>query len=310
MTSISDFYDDWENTPILIPMLKTRTMALYISTYKSDSTILWGEGSKSTYGNIKMNDYTLSNTQPGISTKKTYPELFTGDIKVFFKLGASDVYSINFHLDFPGSGVTTQYRYNIINLKTFLSQFPKLYSINYRTYAYGDSARQVTIKGNLIDVPASVRRIRVYELDLLSMTSSTYIDFDALTPEHTLEYYRHEGIQEGYGGTTTFNGVYIKGDIAKLPPTMSFFYYNSKAAQGTNVITYTPGKTWRSDFDTFRLNKQLSANIIDNILVDMNNSITTAIGGKLIYLRGSRTVASEVAVLGLQNKGFTVSITA
>lgn len=46
-----------------------------------------------------------------------------------------------------------------------------------------------------------------------------------------------------------------------------------------------------------------------NILIDLANSVTSAIGDKVIYLRGARTSASDSAVSYLEGLGFTVTIT-
>jgi hypothetical protein len=100
----------------------------------------------------------------------------------------------------------------------------------------------------------------------------------------------------------------ISGDIADLPTNINEFWNNG------HISTYTSGRTWTSSYNAFHLDPAsgygLSSEEVDNLLIDMANSIITAFGHKVIEVIGNnapRTAASDDAVATLEGLGFTVT---
>lgn len=110
------------------------------------------------------------------------------------------------------------------------------------------------------------------------------------------------------------SGNNIGGNIADIPNQCTFIYI-TKGATGGTQYSYTSGHIFPSQFDTFFIRPystgELTATMIDNIFIDLNASVTTAIGGKTLDLRGNcaaPTAASLAARNELAAKGFTIYI--
>lgn len=306
MLSPAIYFSNGYNRPVIYDYTGTQSVRISITTYSNNYTVVWGDGSRSAINPSKQVDFTNTSTTPPVANK-TYSALYTGSVKMYFRLGISDVYSVRLDgsQNVPDAERATFNKFNIQDLGAFLRQFPKLYSIHYSLYAYAVLANRVTVKGNLLDIPKPTKRVMVSNIDVTDRTTNVTTNFNSLTPEHQLEYYRHEGVS----GATVYNTVRILGDIANLPVTLQYFYHN--APFGTIALTYTSGKIWRANFDTFHLNLNLSTAIIDSMLIDMAASITSAVGAKVIFLRGTRSAASNAAFNYLQNTlGFSITITA
>lgn len=108
-------------------------------------------------------------------------------------------------------------------------------------------------------------------------------------------------------GFTINNSVCIGGSLNLLSATETIF---NPPILSTAIFTYTAGRTWASSFDTLDLgNASLSPSETDNLFNDMANSITTAIGGKIIRLVNCyRTLASNPAVAYLQSLGYVITV--
>jgi hypothetical protein len=228
---------------------------------------------------------------------------YTGNVEIYFNHGIKDVYSLCFPS--TGSNSINNNRMIINDLGGFLRQFPNLYSYNFGGYYYSDNPSRPTVIGNFADIPDYLRKIKITTLDVLNTPSSVFLNLDLFPVNSLLEMFWHIGTN-----SIASANLKVVGDLHNLPPKINFF--RIEKVHATSVITYTSGKVWASEFDTFYLNIALPSTVINNILIDMNNSITTAIGSKLIYLRGTRTATSEsdAAILALQNKEFTITITA
>lgn len=261
-----------------------------ISTRTGNLKVKMPDGEIVNYNTSKLVDGTISEIN---GFERNYSTPYSPqDIEVTSIKGNSDIYSIVF------GWANEQYNdnYNIQDIGTFLAQFPNLYSINYDIYAYGRNSNRPTIKGNLFALPKSVTRVRVGQLDVLNRPNDTYGNFDSFTNDMQLTYY--------YDGDTFISGgSKYYGDLAKTPPNVNFLKIT---ATNNSSLTYTAGKTWTSSFDTLDLgNATISYSDIDNLLNDMNNSITTAIEGKRININGGYTNTS--AYNGLIAKGFTIT---
>jgi hypothetical protein len=99
----------------------------------------------------------------------------------------------------------------------------------------------------------------------------------------------------------------ISGDVANLPTTINWV-----ALEGFNSAnTYTSPRTWQSTMKVVDLQPtpSFSSTDIDNILKDLSGSTVTWSPDKIITLKGTRTSASDGAVLYLTGSPRNVTIT-
>lgn len=233
-----------------------------------------------------------------------YSAIFTGDMSLRFTRGLQDVYSISFGVFHDGSPPSAEQKSKFnIDIKTFFSQFPNLYSVWFDDYAYQSPSRMATYKGDFSQFPDSVERILFYAFEAYRASIDSVINLSNYRPTSRLKYFNFSG--GGYGYVSTTN-IFLTGDLSKLPPLCNYFYV-VRCGSGS-AISYTAGKVWPSSFDTLGLPIALSNIQNNNLLIDMANSITTAIGNKSISLKGNRTILSDSAVTYLQGLGFTVTI--
>lgn len=250
---------------------------ILFTTRNSNSIVKWGsDGAISNYTNSKNIDLVAN---PNGGTIVNRPSSTTHPNQTIIELtgGLDDVYSWQI-------GAC-----QLINdFKVFFGQFPNLYSINFDYVNFG----QPFISGKLEEINDSVERIyksNSYANYNLSLNISNYSSNSKLK-------YLYINYQ--------INAI---GDLSKLPPLVNYFKLENNVA---NTLTYTSGKTWASSFDTLDLgNASLFATETDNLFNDMANSITTAIGSKVIRLANCyRTTASNTAVAYLQSLGFTITV--
>lgn len=275
-----------------IPVLSLDRFDLYISKWTSAPLFVnWGDGTMGNISNI-LTDGTVSN----IAVKsQSYSPNFEGDIKIIASNGLKNIYSLTIFQATVATGKPN--RLNILDFGAFINQFPNLYSLRIYCLNYLDNNRRGIMRGNLTDIPNSLKRLRISSFDFLSPRIT--LNVSLFSPQSQLEWFNIE--------TPTGNQIIAKtGDLKNLPPNIKFF----KDVNGNATFTYTSGRTWRSDFDTLYLNKALTETETDNLLIDLANSVTSAIGGKVIYLRGTRTSSSDTAVTYLEGLGFTVTLTA
>ena len=277
---------------VKVPFMNCNRFRMHFSTRNNNIIIKGLDGVITNYTTPKNYDFT-SNSNPMPIIQITTSTTYSGDLEITTLGGNSDVYSIGY----SWANSAGNDRFNIQDLGLFYEQFPNLYSIHYEIYAYNDTLRQPTFKGNLIKFGNSVRRCSVSSLDILNRTSNAYVNLNEINSNSQLEWFYHHS---GYA-------VNYSGDLAKLPPNI---YYFVAGALNTSTLTYTAGRVWASSFDTLNLgNAKLSVTDTDNLFIDLNNSITTAIGSKVINLANCfRTSISDTAVAGLQAKGYTVTV--
>lgn len=287
----------WAN----IPLNDVLNVGFYFSTKNKDAFILKGDGTAQyDFSTVKNRDYTDGGSTPFSSTNISYSSAFTGDLKAGFKGGLKDVYSI--FLGWSHNGVTGAKinRWNIQDIETFFGQFPNLYSIMIDIYAY-QNYTFATLKGDFAKIPDSVERVIIMNNETDNAAVNTTLNLSNFSISSKLKHFDFTAGNNQPGSTMKLNG-----DLAKLPVGVDFFKF-LKVASGSS-ITYTAGKVWASSFDTLSIPLPLSHTELDNLLIDMDNSITTKIGAGIIYLLGYRTSTSDAAVASLQSKGFTVNI--
>lgn len=298
MMNILNFYEAGKarNGSALIPYFDTLNVVnLLFSTRTGNAVVKWGDGQETELTTLKNHD-TTSNTIGGIT--KAYSSAFTGSLQIVFAKGLRDVYSL--YLQGQGSPTSSQTnKYNILDFGLWIKQFSNLYSFHIQIYDYGMIANRGSIKGNLVDVPDSVERILIGDVIVVNPTTDIYVNFNAITGTSKLKSFTRNLNNVGS------NFLKISGSISDLPASLEYIKISGTAAG--SLMTYTPGKIWASSFDTFDISYLFSTNINNSILADMNNSISTSKGGKIISLQGLRTAISDSAFSELQAKGFTVS---
>lgn len=271
----------------LIPYFDSKTIELKISTRSGNSEVTWGDGTDSSWTNPKLNDYTVNG---GGVFSKTYTNAYTGNVSVKFFNGLKDIYSIWVSPIFD----LQKNKLNILNIGTFLKQFPNLYSFVIENYSYG--ANYGVINGNVLEMPDSVEKIKGGDFQF---SGTIHFNMSEISPTSKLKKldlfsYNVNGIKK------------LIGDLGKMPSSLNYFVLSYATADSS--ITYTAGKVWASAFDTLYLPIALSYSENDALLNDLKNSVTSAIGGQVIYLGGGyRTSASDAAVTYLTALGFTIS---
>lgn len=286
------------------PFLNTTEVNLYISTRTKNLMVDDGLGNISEYNTSKnVNPYGF--TTGGMSGKQlNYSSQFTGDVKFYVKNGSpADIYSINLYILQNFEPYATRNKLYITDFNSWLLQFPNLYSINLNVYSYGADLRRPTIIGNLAKIPTYIKEMSIYNIDVVNANYYIYMNVSDFSSSSELEKFLHVG-----KNSPSTNNLNIYGDLKNLPPNIKVF--DIKRHLSSAVLAYTAGRVWRSDFDTLYLNKALTDTENDNILIDLANSVTSAVGDKIIRLRGARTSASDAAVLYLEGLGFTVTIVA
>ncbi len=99
------------------------------------------------------------------------------------------------------------------------------------------------------------------------------------------------------------SGLY--GDLKNTPQNLQYISFPQSLLNP--AITYSGGKTWRTDMALLNLNAvPLDSSTIDLLLSELAPLSWT--GNKSITLRGTRTSASDAYVNALQAKGVTITI--
>lgn len=280
----------------LIPFTNTIFInGISISTRVGNMKVNWVDGSSSSYSVVKNVDLTTAN---GTSISHSYDSVLNDSISINVSR-LSDVYSFSYSI--WNNSATQITKLNIQDFGSFIKQFSNLYS--FKLYHRDDRGNHLyfpIIKGNLLDVGASVERIEISVSQFQNYQTNLIIDLGGLPIDSKLKWFSKSANTNG-------SNLKIIGDLSKLPVTCSFFHAVSVLAGSS--ITYTAGKVWASAFGTLNLPMALTTAQTNDMLSDMAASITSAIGGKLIKLNGNRSAASDVAVAYLQSLGFTVQIT-
>lgn len=302
MMNIMHFYEAGKarSGTALVPIFDTVKMTLTISTRSGNSVLNKGDGSPLTnISNVKLRDYT--DGAHICIFRYYYANPFTGNVSIKFLRGLKDVYSIDL-TEFQQD--TTTAKFNITDIEAFFAQFPNLFSLRFSEYAYQTTARMSIIKGDFAKLPNSVERVLIENTEVipaLNANQQLLVNFSSYDAASKLKFFR-------YTGGINWIGVSLKiiGDLSKLPTSCNHLYLIKSSSQ--SAITYTAGKVWASSFDTLSIPLVLTTAELDNLLIDMDNSITTKIGAGVIYLLGLRSAASDSAVASLQAKGFTVNV--
>jgi hypothetical protein len=278
-------------TNYLYPVNGSTDIALYFSTRTDNLTINWGDGSSSLYTTSKNIDFTISS---GTDLKKGYSSAFVGNVSIISPK-KDDIYSLRIQ-------PKTTDKLNILDFESFINQFQNLYSLVISNELISDFQR-ATLKGDLSKIPNSLERFQIeYIGGYYNNATDFYLNISNFSTQSKLKWFNRPNLNNYWTRTLT-----VYGDLSKLPPQIQ--YFNLEINSNT-VFTYTSGKVWESSFDTLNLgNGSLSVTDTDNLLIDLNNSITTAIGSKIINLANCyRTSLSDSAVVSLQAKGYTVTV--
>lgn len=300
MMNILNFYESGRarSGVALIPFFDSTKITLAISTRFGNSVIDKGDGNFYNYPNPHFLDYSTGASDGANRITLNYSTAYTGNISINFKQGLKDVYSISTWL-FRDSATDT--KLNILNIESFFSQFPNLYSVRLLEHCYLSSEKSV-FKGDLSRFPDSVERIYISCIEVQNAATDLILNFSNYNNSSKLKYFNFSGDRASLPNSN----MKVVGDISKIPPLCDYFYL-LKAATGSS-ITYTAGKVWTSAFDTLSIPLPLTTFELDNLLVDMDNSISTKIGAGVIALGGFRSAASDAAVASLVAKGFTVNV--
>lgn len=101
-------------------------------------------------------------------------------------------------------------------------------------------------------------------------------------------------------------------DFSHFGSNMIYILMNNVTFSGG--ISYTVGKEWPGELNLVQINTHngtgLETEQVDNILIDMADSVVAAVGAGIIEFQGdnqARSVASDAAVSYLQGLGFTVN---
>lgn len=280
-----------------IPFSNTKLIdQFYISTRNGNATINWGDSSTSNF--IPPKNIDFINSLPA-SIYHTYATAYTGNVDITFNNGLADVYSLFLHI--PQSFTPESNTFNIQDFNTFINQFPNLYSLKISSQFAFTSVQKCNIKGNVADIPASVERVQIESMIALVNPNDLYLDVTNFKANSQLKWFNRYA---GDGSNDTTWQTY--GNLAKLPSQLYYF----KLERNAGTFTYSGTKVWASSFDTLDLgNASLSATETDSLFNDMANSITTAIGGKVIRLVNCyRTIASNTAVAYLQSLGYVITV--
>lgn len=199
-------------------------------------------------------------------------------------------------------------------IQNFLARFKNIehFAIDY--YTYGVTTGLTIIEGDLGALPNSIKKVYINTPCIQNMNTKLPLNLNSYNSESLLEYFYY-GAQYSYASSTS--KLKVIGDIGNIPPNVSYFWLNGTAPSTLatdSAVNYIKRKTWKSTFDTFQCLAPIVTHgaltvkdQVDNLLIDMNNSITTSVGGKTIAVNGARSTASDAAVAGLQAKGFTIT---
>lgn len=281
-----------------IPFSNTKFIQMHFSTRNGNCLINWGDGNSQSFTPSKNID--VINNLP-IDAYHTYSTAYTGNVDITFNNGLADVYSL--FLQIPQSGTPEVNTFNIQDFNAFINQFSNLYSLKISSAAVFNYTQKCNIKGNVADVPNSVERIELGHMGALVNPNDLYLDVTNFKVESQLKWLNRNMANVGSGIVTTWKTY---GNLAKLPSQLYYF----KLAGNAGTFTYSGTKVWASSFDTLDIgNASLSATDTDNLLIDMANSITTAIGSKIIRLANCyRSNASNPSVAYLQSLGYVITI--
>ena len=276
---------------VLIPYSDAGGVYLRVSTRTKNIVIYWGDDTISAYTTAKNMDATI-NVLNLTNVTKTYSPAFTGNAVLRMVGGVKDVYSLVV-MEYGDGG-----KKNIPDFGTFMAQFTHLYSFVFNARYDAGVATYPVVKGNLFNFPDSVERVRISATDCVNAATDLTMDLSGFSNTSNLKWLS----ADIYRGNSK-----LLGDLAKIPQGCAYAYFKNTGAG--SAITYTAGKTWASAFDTLYLTLTLTVAETDALLNDMAASITSAVGGKVIYLVNcNRNTASDAAVSYLESLGFTINV--
>lgn len=277
---------DFYNAQFLIFDIATKTKGINIVT---------SEGTYSYLSNISPNkNYALGEVGSGINIDLLSVKS-SETVKLIPISGAKDIHAINFITPLSINGNN----YIIPDWYDWLNKFPMLNNLRFFLPRQTTTTNLPIITGNLIKIPKQLKYISYFRI-YVNNINNFFTDFDDINPDNELKYFKID-----LAVSQTPN---VFGDLKNLPATLEYFKVVNFGAG--SIIDYTGvGKVFNSTIDTFYFNRAIATAKLDQLLIDLANSVTNAIGDKIIYLRGTRSSASDSAVSYLEGLGFTVTIT-
>lgn len=147
------------------------------------------------------------------------------------------------------------------------------------------------ITGDVSNIPTGMTEFAVYESNIISGNTSS---LSARTPLTIFV----------LAGNNT-----VDGSLSDLPSSL-----NTISIAGFNTVTgYTAGNVWNSTMEyvsvvSLDVGVGFTSTAINNILIDLDNSVSNWQGDKFIQLRGTRTIASDSAYNSLISQGVTINL--
>lgn len=223
----------------------------------------------------------------GLNTNRLFPNSDPRVIKLWFKNGVQAVDTISFVLGSKALKIT--------DLGTFLNQFPKLRVITLRT----ETSTTSEISGDIADISDGLEEFYYENIFIINTPERLHWNLSRCSLTSVLKKFAKgvSGVSAGY--------IIIYGDLAKLPKTVEYLDFSTVIwNQG---VSYSGGKIWAAETDYINLQGcWFTPTEKDDILNDMANSITTAVGLKRLLIPGFRTSASDSAYSYLVGLGFDV----
>lgn len=273
-----------------IPVFGTYGHLIYVSTRLQNIKVNDDVAPRVT---PKNNDYTIvANESPysgtvggGIVNEPT-------NIRYGFLGGVSDVFSLRLRGTFAEAT-----NFNILDIESFLSQFPNLYSISIDSNS--TSGRTQIINGDLAKIHDNLEKIKIKNIQNPINNTNLYLNLSNFSTSSKLKF---------FSAIENNQPFKVNGDLSKLP--ISCNYFKIFTAETSSGITYTQGKTWANTFDTLYLNVPMnSLTETDNLLIDFDNSVSVSTGNKAVYLPECfRSSLSDSALASIISKGFTVTL--
>lgn len=282
-----------------IPFIDTNRVVYNISTRGQNITVNKGDGSPE-FLQIPsvMRDFTDGGVNPDAGW--IYSSAFTGNALLKIEGGAKSIYSLYLAIVYQNVGET---KLNIQDFGTFINQFSNLFSLQFTFYTTNTDSKKPVIKGDLADIPKSVQRFSIRDFEVANNSTDVYFDFNTLNGS-SLKWFKF--LPDFFTSSAVSNNIKFIGDLGELPLSCNYFFLYR--ALKTSIINYTT-KVWAPIFNTLHLGYVMNIDENNNVLKDLDDSVTTATGEKIIYLQGSRSYVSDLAVANLQAKGFNITCT-
>ena len=282
---------------VIFPFFNVSYIGISISLRNGSATAFWGDGDSNI---ITTQNFDFTSFTSLIPYGHNYSTVNNRDVNIKVEKGAKDVYSIA--LTGALGPTQNQNKYNIQNFGLWIKQFPNLYSIRYQIHHFSIDANRSIIKGALLDIPISVERIMIGDLNIVNEATDLSLNLDDIPVLSNLKFF-HKVKASSLKVLTS-----IKGSISNLPTVTEIFKIDINSIGIKSKLTYSSSKVWATAFDTFDISIAITDTELLNMLSDMSTYIYTSKGDKTISLPMVRYANSDSYVNDLVSKGFNVSM--